>query len=80
MHNITLKNVPTDLYQRIKSIAQENRRSINNEIINRLNNSLKSNRIDIDTFIRKLDDIQKNINAPPLTEKMLKSAKEDGRL
>jgi len=80
MHNITLKNVPHDLYERIKSTAQENRRSINNEIINRLDDSLKSSRIDTHTLITKLDDIHKKLNAPPLTEDMLRKAKEEGRL
>ena len=33
MHNITIKNVPEELYEKIKINAKENRRSINNKII-----------------------------------------------
>ena len=42
MHNITIKNVPEELYEKIKITAKENRRSINNEIIKRLGDSLSS--------------------------------------
>lgn len=79
MHTITLKNIPADLYDRIKTTAQENRRSINNEIINRLDFSLKSTRIDPDSLIRKIEDFHKNLIAPPLTDEILKKAKEEGR-
>ena len=33
MANITLKNIPDDLYAKIKDSAKRNRRSINNEMI-----------------------------------------------
>jgi len=33
MHTITLKNIPDELYERLKQSAAENRRSINSEII-----------------------------------------------
>jgi plasmid stability protein len=36
MATITLKNVPDDLYRRLKEEAARNRRSLNQEVINRL--------------------------------------------
>ena len=80
MHNITIKNIPNDLYKKIKLTAQENRRSINNEIISRLDHALKSTRIEANSFIKKIEDFQKNLNMPSLTEDILKEAKEKGRL
>lgn len=33
MTNLTVKNIPTPLYERLKQRAADNRRSLNNEII-----------------------------------------------
>lgn len=41
MVNVTLKNVPEDLYARVKESARRHRRSINGEIIARLEATLK---------------------------------------
>lgn len=79
MHSITLKNIPPDLYVRIKKTAQENKRSINNEILPRLDRSLQSSRIDPDSFLKNLDDYHSRLNIPPLTDEILKQAKEEGR-
>ena len=80
MHNITVKNIPDDLYDKIKKTAHANRRSINNEIINRLDKSLKSTRIDVDSFIQRIDKFQNNMEIPPLTDELIAVAKEEGRL
>ena len=80
MHNITVKNIPDDLYDKIKKTAHANRRSINNEIINRLDKSLRSTRIDVDSFIRRIDKFQNNIKIPTLTDDLITTAKEEGRL
>ena len=80
MHNVTVKNIPDDLYEKIKMTAHDNRRSINNEIINRLDRSLKSTKIDIDSFLRRIENFQKNIEMPFLTDDLIRTAKEEGRL
>ncbi len=79
MHNITIKNVPEKLYEKIKITAKENRRSINNEIIKRLGDSLSSKKIDIKNLFSTLDNFYKNTNIPPLTDAIINKAKEEGR-
>ena len=80
MRNITIKNIPDDLYNKIKITAQENRRSINNEIINRLDKSLRSTKIDINSFLRRIENFQNSIEIPSLTDDLILTAKEEGRL
>jgi len=80
MYNITVKNIPDDLYEKIKITARGNRRSINNEIITRLDKTLKSKKIDIDSFIRMIEKFQDNIKIPPLADDLITTAKEEGRL
>ena len=79
MHNITIKNVPGELYEKIKITARENRRSINNEIIKRLGDSLSSKKIDIKNLFSTLDNYYKNTNIHPLTDEIINKAKEEGR-
>lgn len=42
MATITLKNIPTRVYERLKSLAKLRHRSLNNEIIHRLEMSVDS--------------------------------------
>jgi antitoxin FitA len=80
MATITVKNIPNNLYQKLKTIASFNCRSINNEVIYCLENMVKSHRINPDDFINQLDDFYKNIDVPILTDEKLKEYKEVGRL
>ncbi|MFQ5639015.1 MAG: Arc family DNA-binding protein, partial [bacterium] len=72
-------NIPAELYEKIKMTAQENRRSINNEIIKRLENSLSSKKIDIELLFSRLNNFYKNKNIPPLSDEIINQAKEEGR-
>ena len=51
MPTITLKNIPEKLYERLKESAADHRRSLNSEIIVRLEHALLSARIDPDAFL-----------------------------
>lgn len=44
--NITVKNIPTDLYEGLKARAAENHRSLNAEIIALIAEATRSRRID----------------------------------
>ncbi|MGD8780176.1 MAG: hypothetical protein PVH88_14575 [Ignavibacteria bacterium] len=80
MSTITIKNIPKNLYEKLKLNAAVNRRSINNEVIYCIENMVKSNKIDPDEFINEIDSFHKALDAPLLTEKKLKEYKEAGRL
>ena len=75
-----VKNVPNDLYNKLKITASTNRRSINNEVIFCIENMIKSRKIDADDFINQIDNFYKNIDVPLLTNDKLKKYKENGRL
>lgn len=48
MANLSLKNIPDDLYAQLRASAEDNRRSINGEIIYMLERSLRPNRRDVE--------------------------------
>jgi plasmid stability protein len=79
MPTITVKNIPPELYELLKSSAQAHRRSINSEIITCLENTLRSRRVEPDAFLARIDALQQRIPLPPLTDEILQRGKEYGR-
>jgi len=51
MATVTVKNIPDELYDRLKSVAEINRRSINSEIIMCIEKTVTSRRINHDEVI-----------------------------
>ncbi|MBL7870595.1 MAG: Arc family DNA-binding protein [Cyclobacteriaceae bacterium] len=46
MANITIKNMPDELYKIVKLLAKNHQRSLNNELIYRIQKSVGSERVD----------------------------------
>lgn len=79
MPNLTIKNVPDDLYEKLKENAREHGRSMNNEVISCLKRAVSGGRIDPEAFLARVDALQKELSLPPLTDKILKKARDEGR-
>ena len=56
MLNLTLKNIPADLHARLKASAESNRRSLNSEILARLEAQLSAPVVDVDEEARRLSE------------------------
>ena len=80
MPAITLKNIPDDLYVKIKKSAELNFRSINSEILFRLKISIPQNKPDIKLLLGQIHSIRNKLNLPQLNEKVINEAKKEGRL
>ena len=52
MLNLTLKNIPKDLHARLKKSAEKNRRSLNSEILARLESDFASPVLDAEAYVR----------------------------
>jgi Arc-like DNA binding domain len=77
---LTLKNVPETLVEQLKEGARQNRRSLNQEALMRLEESLVTRRrggTDVAAELRRLH--QQLADIPPLTDAFLRSAKNEGR-
>lgn len=79
MANITLKNVPDPLYERLKEVAAERRRSLNSEIIVRLERSLGAAPVDADALLARARAIRERLEVPYLTDDALREARDEGR-
>lgn len=80
MANITVKNIPDDLYKNLKDYAALNHRSLNNEIIICIEKAIKSKRIDRFQLLGRLEKLRDEIKLPHLTEEKLNQIKNEGRL
>lgn len=80
MANITVKNIPDDLYQNLKYFAAKNHRSLNNEIIVCIEKAIRSRRIDKTQFLGRLQKLRNEIKLPYLTDETLNQIKSEGRL
>ena len=79
MPNITVKNIPKDLYDDLKQQARLNHRSINNEIIFCIKRSLKSERLDPKEFLDQLEKLHSTLEIPNLTEDLLNESRRERR-
>ena len=79
MPTITIKNIPDDLYEKLKKRAEEHGRSMNNEVIFCLKRALQGGRVDPEAFLAGVEAMQQRMSLPPLTEEILRAAKEEGR-
>ena len=79
MPTITPKNIPDELYERLKESAADHRRSLNSEVIVRLEQALLSVRIDPDAFLARADARRERLALPPLNDRRLKAIKIAGR-
>ena len=80
MANLTIKGVAPHLIDRLKNEAQRHRRSLNQEVITRLEASAQSVLVDPAAFLSGAREIRKLLKGPVLTEKRLKELKTVGRL
>jgi len=79
MPALTLKNIPDDLYRRLKEAARVHRRSLNSEILYCVERTLIPYRIDVSETISTARKIREKTTNYLLTDDLLSSAKNTGR-
>ena len=80
MATLTLKNVPEELVKQLKKEAKQNRRSLNQEALARLESSLLLPRRSRRSTVEALRRVQKRLaGLPLLTDAFLARAKAQGR-
>jgi len=80
MATVTVKNIPDELYERLKSAAEANRRSINSEIIMCIENTVVSRRINVHEMLENARQLRQMTAGHPITHEEFNQAKSKGRL
>lgn len=79
MPSLTIKNIPEDLYRRLKERARENRRSINSEAIECLQQTLRCVPFDPDEFLARVRELRARSAPHVLTDQELSRMRHEGR-
>jgi hypothetical protein len=75
----TVKNIPPNLYEKLKRAAELNRRSINSEIIVCIEKSVQSQAINAEQVLTKARKFRALTQATPISDAELLQAIEEGR-
>jgi plasmid stability protein len=79
MTALTIKNIPLNLYRKLRKAATLHRRSINSEVISCLESALNGNKIDPEEFIKDARAWREKNSHIFLTDELLRSARNEGR-
>jgi predicted RNA-binding Zn ribbon-like protein len=80
MATVTVKNIPDDLYDRLKAVAEINRRSINSEIIVCIEHAVTSRRIAPEKILESARHLRELTAKHPISNDEFNQAKTEGRL
>lgn len=79
MPTITLKNLPDDVYSRLKETAQRHRRSLNSEILVCLERSLMPRPVSVEDVLATARRLRQGVGGPPLSHEEIDEARRVGR-
>lgn len=79
MATFTIKNIPDELYARLKAVAESNRRSINGEIIYRIERSLTPRRAPTEQLLARIGRLHDSFEGRTLTLEQIEEARHEGR-
>lgn len=79
MATITIKNIPDDVYRRLKAMAAVNRRSINSEVIRAIEEAVVPRGADVDRLLADARRLRDMTAAFPIDDADLMELKENGR-
>ena len=79
MPALTIKNIPEDIYDRLKEAALIHRRSLNSEILYCIERTLIPYKIDVSEHLSIARRLREKTVDYSLTDKVLDAAKNDGR-
>ena len=79
MPALTIKNIPDDVYNELKVVAEQHYRSINSEVIMRLKHSLFPKKITSEDRLITIRAMRANITPDALTDEEIAQAIDEGR-
>ena len=79
MPSLTIKNIPDDLYTRLKESAQAHHRSMNSEILYCVENTLGTHKINVSEHLAIARKLRLKTSSQTITDAKLTAAKSAGR-
>jgi plasmid stability protein len=79
MATITVKNIPAELYDRLKAAARANRRSVNSEIIVCIEQAVAAHPTEPEAMLARARQLRRLTRGAPITDSDFGQAKGTGR-
>jgi len=80
MPTITVKNIPPEIYARLKQTAQANHRSVNSEIIACIERAVSCQPFDPETILRRARQLREKTAEYAISDEEFNQAKNTGRV
>ena len=77
--NLTIKDLPSRLHQKLKTQARANKRSLNWEVIDLLEKAVQSTPVDTEKLLEDIRHVREGIHGFVVTDEFLREAKNEGR-
>lgn len=79
MPSLTVRDIPDDVYRRLRNRAERHHRSMNGELLSILERALESRRLTAEEILTRASALRQRIAGPAITNELLAEAKEAGR-
>ncbi len=79
MPTLTIKNIPNELYAKLKRRAEINRRSLNSEVIVCLEYAIRSHKIAPEAYVERARQLREKTAHYLITDEAFNAAKREGR-
>ncbi len=79
MANLALRGLSQDMYDSLKRAAARNHRSLNGEVLARLEASIRPPAVTAEAVLARVARRRSSLRLPPLEEEVLKVLKDAGR-
>jgi plasmid stability protein len=80
MANLTIKNIPEDLYEQLKEQAAFNRRSINSEVIVCIEKAVRGRRVSPESVLETARQLRERSQGYAIHDQDLTEARRSGRM
>jgi antitoxin FitA len=77
--SLMTQGIPEPLLNRLRRSAEQHRRSLNSEVLYRLERSVQSAAVEPEQTLARVRTLRERAVLPPLTDEWLEQAIEDGR-
>jgi plasmid stability protein len=79
MPTITVKNIPIEIYEKLKQSAKSNHRSINSEIITCIERAVRSQPVDTENILAQAYRLRQKTATHPISDDEFNRMKNSGR-
>ena len=79
MADVALRGMSSELHQALKRAAERSHRSLNGEILARLDASLRTSTVDVDALLARIEVRRARSGVPDLDTDELRALKQAGR-